>query len=68
MRTTKHGVPTYEVVPVLVVELGGDGDDPSEEVGGEPQVVGRNLPLNVVLPQSVRPDDRSKDITIHSKE
>jgi hypothetical protein len=26
---------TYEVVPVLVVELGGDGDDPSEQVRHE---------------------------------
>ena len=38
---------------MLVVELGGDRDDAPKQVRGEPQVLGFNLPLNVMLPQRV---------------
>ena len=47
---------TYEVVPVLVVELGWYGDDPPEEVRHEAEMIHLSLPLNVVLPQPVTPD------------
>ncbi len=41
---------------MLVVEFGGYGDDPAEEVGDEAQVLHLGLPLNVVLPQGVTPE------------
>lgn len=47
--------PTDKVVPVLVVKLCGDGDDPAEEVRGKPEVLSLQLSLYVVLPQSIRP-------------
>jgi hypothetical protein len=44
---------TDEVVPVFVVELGGDGDDPTEEVGHKTQMFHLGLTLDIVLPQAV---------------
>jgi hypothetical protein len=44
---------TDKVVPVFVVELGGDGDDPTEEVGHETQMFHLGLALDIVLPQAV---------------
>merc|ERR1740128_1152696 len=44
-----------EIVPMLVVELGGNADDPPEEVRGEPKVARSRLTLDIVLPQAVRP-------------
>jgi hypothetical protein len=49
---------TDEVVPVFVVELGGDGDDSTEEVGHETQVFHLGLPLDIVLPQAVTPEQK----------
>ena len=46
---------TDEIVPMLVVELGGNADDPPEEVRGEPKVARSRLTLDIVLPQAVRP-------------
>ncbi len=44
---------TDEVVPVFVVELGGDGDDSTEEVGHKTQMFHLGLPFDIVLPQAV---------------
>ena len=45
---------TDEVVPMLVVELCGNADDPPEEVRGEAEVARGRLTLDIVLPQAVR--------------
>ena len=47
---------TDEVVPVFVVELGGDGDDAPEEIRHEAQMIHLCLSLDVVLPQPVTPE------------
>jgi hypothetical protein len=52
---------TDEVVPVFVVELGGDGDDSTEEVGHETQMFHLGLPLNIVLPQAVTPEQKMQE-------
>jgi hypothetical protein len=52
---------TDEVVPVFVVELGGDGDDPTEEVSHETQMFHLGLPLDIVLPQAVTPEQKMPD-------
>ncbi len=52
---------TDEVVPVFVVELGGDGDDPTEEVGHETQMFHLGLPLDIVLPQAVTPEQKMQE-------
>jgi hypothetical protein len=49
---------TDEIVPVFVVELGGDGDDPTEEVGHETQMFHLGLPLDIVLPQAVASEQK----------
>ncbi len=52
---------TDEIVPMFVVEFGGDGDDSTEEVGHEPQMFHLGLPLDIVLPQAVTPEHQMQE-------